>query len=203
MSQRQSDNCQIPLIVENRFSTELHIYESGDESPLPSSSAPEPETATPKEVEEEQVDRLMVPQRVVLSTESPAALKVGTHQIIPKNLASRSKNRHHTTVVTFPVGLENSSAASQNRRSTPRPDVSWEDYESDGESSNTWRNRRNQSYKVAITSLNVDALVTGPETDSKLKPVREGRAPSPAPVRNTGRKVHMLWGERSKGGALR
>ncbi|XP_030588776.1 rho guanine nucleotide exchange factor 16 isoform X2 [Archocentrus centrarchus] len=188
MSQSQSDNFQIPLVVENQFSTELHIYESGDECPLPSSSAPEPETCAPKEAEEEQVDRLVVPQQVVLSTESPAALKVGTQQIIPKYLASRPKNRHHTTVVTFPVGLENSSSASQTRRSTPRPDVSWEDYDSDGDGSNMWRNRRNQSYKVAMTSLNVDALVTGQETESKLKPVREGRAPSPAPVRSTGRK---------------
>lgn len=192
MSQSQSEDCQVPQIVENQFATELHIYESGDECPSPGSATPEPEASTPKEqaedVDDDKVDRLAVPQQVVLSTTSPAALKVGKEQMIPKKLAvsSRPKNRHHTTVVTFPVGLENSSSANQSRRS----DVSWDDYDSDGEGFGIRRNRRNQSYRAAIISLNFETLATEQATATELKPVREGRAPSPAPIH--GRKVHKL-----------
>lgn len=194
MSQSQSEDCQVPQIVENQFATELHIYESGDECPSPASATPEPEASTPKEqaedVDDDKVDRLAVPQQVVLSTTSPAALKVGKEQMIPKKLAvsSRPKNRHHTTVVTFPVGLENSSSANQSRRS----DVSWDDYDSDGEGFGIRRNRRNQSYRAAIISLNFETLATEQATATELKPVREGRAPSPAPIRTHGRKVHKL-----------
>lgn len=189
MSQSQSEDCQVPQIA-----TELHIYESGDECPSPGSATPEPEASTPKEqaedVDDDKVDRLAVPQQVVLSTTSPAALKVGKEQMIPKKLAvsSRPKNRHHTTVVTFPVGLENSSSANQSRRS----DVSWDDYDSDGEGFGIRRNRRNQSYRAAIISLNFETLATEQATATELKPVREGRAPSPAPIRTHGRKVHKL-----------
>lgn len=198
MSQSQSEDCQVPQIVENQFATELHIYESGDECPLPGSATPEPEASAPEEQaeneEEDKVHRLAVPQQVVLSTTSPAALKAGKEQMIPKKLAvsSRPKNRHHTTVVTFPVGLENSSSANQSRHSTPRPDVSWNDYDSDGEGFGIRRNRRNQSYRAAIISLNFETLATEQATATELKPVREGRAPSPAPVRTHGRKVHKL-----------
>lgn len=194
MSQSQSEDCQVPQIVESQFATELHIYESGDECPSPGSATPEPEASTPKEqaedVDDDKVYRLAVPQQVVLSTTSPAALKVGKEQMIPKKLAvsSRPKNRHHTTVVTFPVGLENSSSANQSRRS----DVSWDDYDSDGEGFGIRRNRRNQSYRAAIISLNFETLATEQATATELKPVREGRAPSPAPIRTHGRKVHKL-----------
>lgn len=194
MSQSQSEDCQVPRIVENQFATELHIYESGDECPLPGSATPQPEASTPKEqaedVDDDKVDRLAVPQQVVLTTKSPAALKVGKEQMIPKKLAvsSRPKNRHHTTVVTFPVGLENSSSANQSRRS----DVSWDDYDSDGEGFGIRRNRRNQSYRAAIISLNFESLATEQATATELKPVREGRAPSPSPIRTHGLKVHKL-----------
>lgn len=190
MSQSQSEDCQVPQIVENQFATELHIYESGDECPLPGSATPQPEASTPKEqaedVDDDKVNRLAVPQQVVLTTKSPAALKVGKEQMIPKKLAvsSRPKNRHHTTVVTFPVGLENSSSANQSRRS----DVSWDDYDSDGEGFGIRRNRRNQSYRAAIISLNFESLATEQATATELKPVREGRAPSPSPIRTHGRK---------------
>uniref|UniRef100_A0A3Q4M7T0 Rho guanine nucleotide exchange factor (GEF) 16 n=1 Tax=Neolamprologus brichardi TaxID=32507 RepID=A0A3Q4M7T0_NEOBR len=179
MSQSQSEDCQVPQIVENQFATELHIYESGDECPLPGSATPQPEASTPKEQAEDVdddkglKDRLAVPQQVVLTTKSPAALKVGKEQMIPKKLAvsSRPKNRHHTTVVTFPVGLENSSSANQSRRS----DVSWDDYDSDGEGFGIRRNRRNQSYRAAIISLNFESLATEQATATELKPGTLGR----------------------------
>lgn len=182
MSQSQpasSEDHLAPLILESHFSTELHIYEPGDERP------PSPESETPAE---DQVDRAL-PQKVRLSTQSPAALKTGTHQLIPKGLATpsgRPKNRHHTTVVTFPVGLENSGRI---RHSTQGPDVSWEDYDSDGDGFALRRNRRNKSYRAAVTSLDIGAMAKGQGSNTLLKPARVGRAPSPNPGRSPGRKV--------------
>lgn len=201
MSHSQSDSCmgdQAPLILESHFSTELHISEPGDDCcQSQSSPTPQSETSTPQDV----VDRMVVPQKVVLSTQSPAARKVGTHQLIPKNLAaaSRHKIRHHTTVVTFPVGLENSSSGTRSRHSTQGPDVSWEDYDSDGDGFALRRNRRNKSYRAAVTSLDIEAMAAGRVAAATLKPVREDRAPSPGPARSPGRKVHRPRGLGSKG----
>ncbi|KAM3617117.1 uncharacterized protein V6R79_002437 [Siganus canaliculatus] len=177
---------QAPLILESHFSTELHIYEPGDERNQLQSSP----TAQCEPPQQDIVDRLVVPQQVVLSTQSPAALKTGTHQLIPKSLAasSRSKQRHHTTVVTFPVGLENSSSGTRTRHSTQGSDVSWEDYDSDGDGFALRRNRRNKSYRAAVTSLDMEAMSAGRGAAASLKPVTEGRAPSPSPARSPGRK---------------
>ncbi|XP_059189613.1 rho guanine nucleotide exchange factor 16 [Centropristis striata] len=186
MSHGHSDSClgdQAPLIL-----TELHISEPGDECYQPQSTPrPQSESSMPQE---DAVDRMVVPQKVVLSTLSPAAQKVGSHQLIPKNLAAggRPKNRHHTTVVTFPVGLEISSSAARIRHSTQGPDVSWEDYDSDGDGFALRRNRRNKSYRAAVTSLDIEAMASGRASGATLKPVREDRAPSPGPARSPGRK---------------
>uniref|UniRef100_A0A8C2WQN7 Rho guanine nucleotide exchange factor (GEF) 16 n=1 Tax=Cyclopterus lumpus TaxID=8103 RepID=A0A8C2WQN7_CYCLU len=190
MSHSQLDSYkgdQAPLILENHFSTELHISEPGDDSRQPQSPpTTQSEKSTPPE---DVVDRMVVvPPRVVLSTQSPAARKVGTHQLIPKNLASRHKIRHHTTVVTFPLGLEHSSGGTRSRHSTQGPDVSWEDYDSDGDGFALRRNRRNKSYRAAVTSLDIEAMASGRGTVDTLKPVREDRAVSPSPARSPGRK---------------
>ncbi|XP_029974200.1 rho guanine nucleotide exchange factor 16 [Salarias fasciatus] len=179
---------QVPLILESCFSTELHISEPGDECCQPPRSlTPRSRTPTPQD---DEVDRIVVPQQVVLSTQSPAALKVGTHQLIPKNLAmsSRPKNRHHTTVVTFPLGLENSNSGARSRHSTQGVDVSWDDYDSDGDGFALRRNRRNKSYRAAVTSLDIEAMAAKRGAGTKLQAVQEDRAPSPGPARSPGRK---------------
>lgn len=193
MSQSQPDSYvgdQIPLILESHFSTELHISEPGDDC-CQSPSSPVLQSESPQE---DVVDRIVVPQQVVLSTQSPAALKTGTNQLIPKNLitASRPKNRHHTTVVTFPVELEKSMSGTRSRHSTQGPDVSWEDYDSDGDGFALRRNRRNKSYRAAVTSLDIEAMAGGQGSASTLKPVKENRAPSPNLARSPRRKVHGL-----------
>lgn len=180
MSQGQSDSQlgnDAPVILDSHFSTVLHISEPEDDC---SPSSPQ---------QEDVVDRTVVPQKVVLSTQSPAALKIGTHQLIPKNLAaaSRPKHRHHTTVVTFPIGLEHSSTRA--RHSAQGSDVSWEDYDSDGDGFALRRNRRNKSYRAAVTSLDIEAMAEGKGSASTLKPVKENRAPSPNPGRSPRRKV--------------
>lgn len=119
---------------------------------------------------------------VVLSTQSNAARKLGTQQLIPKNLAvtSRPKNRHHTTVVTLPVSLQ-------------ATDISWEDYDSDvGDGLSLRRNRRNQSYRAAVTSLNLDALPSELQTetmalDSEAKAANQKQAHKSGRKRTLGR----------------
>lgn len=198
MSQSQSEDSpagdKVPLILESQFSTELHISEPGDEDycpPIQSLSTPPMEKSP---VKEDKVDRLVVPPQVVLSTASPAAQKFGSQQLIPKSLATsgRPKHRHHTTVVTFPVGLEHSSNETRIRHSAQGSDVSWEDYDSDGDGFSLRRNRRNMSYRAAVTSLDIEAMATGRESTVPLKPVGENRASSPSPCRTPGRKVRFL-----------
>lgn len=187
MSHSQSENSvgdQVPHILESQFSTELRIVETDDE--ISPTSEPSPSVS-----QQDGVDGLLVAQHVVLSTHSPAAMKLGTQQLFPKNLAaaSRPKNRHHTTVVMFPVGLENSSKETRTRHSSQGPDVSWDDYDSDGDGFALRRNRRNKSYRAAVTSLDIEAMVRSQGDADTLKPVREDQASSPSPARSPRRKV--------------
>lgn len=198
MSQTQSDSMsdQAPLILENRFSTELHISEPEDDCcQSRKSPAPQSDKSTPQK---DVMHRLAVPQKVVLSTQSFAARKVGTHQLIPKNLAtsSRPKTRHHTTVVTFPVGLENSRSGTRSTQSSLGQDVSWDDYDSDGDGFDLRRNRRNKSYRAAVTSLDVDAMVEQGAA-ATLEPVRESTVVSAVPARSPGHKVNLAGGHRA------
>ncbi|XP_024149508.1 rho guanine nucleotide exchange factor 16 [Oryzias melastigma] len=190
MSQSESENCsQVPELLGSHLATELHIYEPGDECHQAGAS-PTPSCETPTPVQDPE-DRIPESHEVVLSTESPAAQKMGSHQLIPKTLASRPKNRHHTTVVTFPVKKSGGdSSESHSRHSAQVPDVPWEDYDSDGDGFDMRRNRRNRSYRAAVTSLDIEAMSSGRAPVSTLKPVSEVRASSPDPPRTLGRKFN-------------
>ncbi|XP_052418875.1 rho guanine nucleotide exchange factor 16 [Carassius gibelio] len=147
------------LLPESRFSSALQL-----EPPSGRSSS---------SIDLSRVDSPEDEQRtVVLSTQSEAARKQGARQLIPKNLAvsSRPKNRHHTTVVTLP------------------PDLSWEDYDSDlGDGFSLRRNRRNKSYRAAVTSLNLDALPSELQTEV-LSPVGEEKPVNQKQPQKSGRK---------------
>lgn len=192
MSQSESNNGnQAPALLESQLATVLHISEPGDEC-FQAEASPTP-SGEPATLEEDRDDRIMEPHEVVLSTESRAVQKMGTHQLIPKTLASRPKNRYHTTVVTFPVRLEkssgDSSGESHSRHSAQVPDVPWEDYDSDGDGFDLRRNRRNRSYRAAVTSLDVEAMMSAERAPvSTLKSVNEVRASSPGPSHTVGRK---------------
>lgn len=204
---------QAPHITESCFSTVLHISEPGDEDyELQHPTSPQIEISPAKEEEEaeeeevgDMVDRLVVSKNVILSTRSKVSQKVGTQQLIPKNLAtsSRPKNRHHTTVVTFPVGLELSKSGtdSKSRHSAQGPEVSWEEYDSDGEGLALRRNRRNKSYRAAVTSLDVGFGSKG--NTNRLEPVKERRAPSPSPSRSPGRKRTLGRKRNNKRGSFK
>ncbi|XP_067269247.1 rho guanine nucleotide exchange factor 16 [Pseudorasbora parva] len=167
MSHRKSDGSmgdQSLLVPESYFSSVLQL----DQPPVRSASSIDLSSVnSPKEEK----------RTVVLSTQSNAARKLGTQQLIPKNLAvsSRPKNRYHTTVVTLPVALQST-------------DISWEDYDSDAaDGFSLRRNRRNKSYRAAVTSLNIDALPSEPQTET-LTLVREAKADNQKQAHKTGRK---------------
>lgn len=179
MSNRKSQSSigdQSPLLLDSTFSSQLQL----DHQQTRSSSSTD----------------LLVPESsskpsIILSTQSEAARKLGTQQLIPKNLAisSRPKNRHHTTVVTLPVALE---AQKKAQRFSHEPDLSWEDYDSDDGGSSLRRNRRNKSYRAAV-----DFPET--ETDFKqdlLQPIAEeknNKLPSPKPGSRLGPKVSNYY----------
>ncbi|XP_078094887.1 rho guanine nucleotide exchange factor 16 [Mustelus asterias] len=85
--------------------------------------------------------------KVVLSTDSPAALKAGHQQIIPSKLAMGTKTKMR------PQGSSPSGRRDSGRRevqSMPPSDLRYEDGREAGGSGGTLqRNRRNMSYKVA------------------------------------------------------
>uniref|UniRef100_A0A8C4ZM45 Rho guanine nucleotide exchange factor (GEF) 16 n=1 Tax=Gadus morhua TaxID=8049 RepID=A0A8C4ZM45_GADMO len=165
---------QSPLRLDHCFSTELHITEPGEggslsppgcpRSPPSPQSPPSPHSprsphspCAPQEV------WALQKEKVLLSTTSQVAQKLGTQQLIPRSLAApggRSKTRHHTTVVSFPIAPERSfgggdggGGSGRSRHSTQGPEMSWEDYDSDGDGFSLRRNRRNKSYRVAILDL--------------------------------------------------
>ncbi|CAL8368718.1 unnamed protein product [Lota lota] len=195
MTHIQSDGLlgdQSPLRLDQCFSTELHITEPGEggaQSPQGCSRSPAPRTPDApagvqhrQDAEEVEVWTLQK-DKVLLSTTSQAAQKLGTQQLIPRSLATagRNKSRHHTTVVSFPIAPERSfgdgGGSVQTRHSTQGPEVSWEDYDSDGGGFALRGNRRNKSYRVAV--LDLDGGADAQQQDTLLTPVREERSASP------------------------
>lgn len=180
MSHQQSQTSkgdQSPLLLDSMLSSQLHLENQAD------SSSSNTELTVPGQ-----------PPRtpVILSTQSEVARKLGTQQLIPKNLAvtSRPKNRHHTTVVTMPVVRE---AQKNIQRFSHDPDLLWEDY--DGDDGGLRRNRRNKSYRAAVTSLDADLTWK----QDLLVPVSEEqeKSPSQKPAPSSGHKVShtvTFWG---------
>ncbi|KAK0132695.1 Rho guanine nucleotide exchange factor 16 [Merluccius polli] len=214
MTHRRSDGPvggQSPHRLDQCFSTELHITEPGDEVCAPSSAPATPAVWLKMEQQQDAEEGGVAPaltltpapreETVLLSTESLVSRKLGTQQLIPKSLAaaSRTKNhhttRHHTTVISFPFAPESplgsSGTEGRTRHSTMGPDVSWEDYDSDGEGFALRRNRRNKSYRVAVTDLD-GGTASQEEPDgggaALLTPVREELASSPGRRRDRLRK---------------
>ncbi|KAM6241123.1 rho guanine nucleotide exchange factor 16 [Porphyrio hochstetteri] len=124
------------------------------------------------------------PWRIVLSTDSPAALKMGTQQLIPRSLAVSTKTKNSSSRRQS-LGAVGSSweplSPDPKRASVPSFSVEAE-LEDDGMGA-IKRNLRNQSYRAAMQGLDGDLGNTGPS----LKPPssEEGSAPTTrSPARN-------------------
>ncbi|XP_071431655.1 rho guanine nucleotide exchange factor 16 [Pithys albifrons albifrons] len=142
------------------------------------------------------------PRRIILSTDSPAALKVGTQQLIPKSLAVSSKPKNnpsrHQSFGASGVSREPLSPDSK-RASVPVISLELEDEEDGGGALK--RNLRNMSYRAAMKGLAVE-----PETAKavpSLKPLSEEG--SALPDRSPGRNKRTLGRKRvqKRGGSFK
>ncbi|XP_018432405.1 PREDICTED: rho guanine nucleotide exchange factor 16 [Nanorana parkeri] len=118
--------------------------------------------------------------RVILSTESPAAHKLGTQQLIPKGLAiaTKTKNPRHHTIASSTITKE---FLQREQKRLAIPELSVED---DIDSGGLKRNLRNQSYRAAVRSFK-DEDIQPLKPMSTLKPVSED--PHAPPPRSPGR----------------
>ncbi|XP_062449574.1 rho guanine nucleotide exchange factor 16 isoform X2 [Rhea pennata] len=141
------------------------------------------------------------PRRVVLSTESPAALKVGTQQLIPKSLAvstrTKTPSRHQSPGAAGsskePLGPD------PKRASVPSASPEAEAEVDDDFGGALKRNLRNMSYRAAMRGLGAEPLGAA----TALKPVpEEGSAP---PARSPGRHKRPLGRKRvqKRGGSFK
>ncbi|KFV19296.1 Rho guanine nucleotide exchange factor 16, partial [Tauraco erythrolophus] len=143
------------------------------------------------------------PRRIVLSTDSPAALKLGTQQLIPKGLAvsTKAKNipvRHQSFGA---AGLSREPLGPDHPKRASVPSFSLEmEVEDDGGGA-LKRNLRNMSYRAAMKGLG-----TEPEPVNampSLKPVSEEG--STLPARSPGRNKRTFGRRRvqKRGGSFK
>ncbi|KAJ7395515.1 hypothetical protein BTVI_153773 [Pitangus sulphuratus] len=142
------------------------------------------------------------PRRIILSTESPAALKVGTQQLIPKSLAVSSKPKNspsrHQSFVASGASRE---PLSPDPKRTVVPIVSLEAEDEEDGGGALKRNLRNMSYRAAMKGLG-----TEPEPAKavpSLKPLSEEG--SALPDRSPGRNKRTLGRKRvqKRGGSFK
>ncbi|XP_053818897.1 rho guanine nucleotide exchange factor 16 isoform X2 [Vidua chalybeata] len=139
------------------------------------------------------------PRRIVLSTDSPAALKVGTQQLIPKSLAVSSKpksspSRHQS------FGASREPLSPDPKRAAV-PVLALEAEDEDDGGGALKRNLRNMSYRAAMKGLGAE--LEPAKAPPSLKPVSEdGSTP---PDRSPGRSKRTLGRKRvqKRGGSFK
>ncbi|XP_043853336.1 rho guanine nucleotide exchange factor 16 [Dromiciops gliroides] len=192
MSQRYSDSSldEKSKLLRYRLHSELRLDEDGNPAPglpRPRDSLKSMEDA----VFQAECPLPCEPHHVILSTESPAALKVGTQQLIPKGLAVSTKAKTPTRHQSFALTMTSKEAASRDSKRLSAPSFSWDDLDVDVTSAGMLkRNLRNQSYRAAMKGFGSPAE---PKPIPTLKPLVEepvqARARSPARNKKTlGRK---------------
>ncbi|NXJ82274.1 ARHGG factor, partial [Trogon melanurus] len=139
------------------------------------------------------------PRRIVLSTDSPAALKVGTQQLIPKSLAvsTKTKNnpsRHHSFGASRePLGHD--------PKQTSVPSLSLEvEVEDDGAGA-LKRNLRNMSYRAAMKGL--DTELEPVNAVPSLKPVSEEGSTLPAHSPGRSKRTFARKRVQKRGGSFK
>ncbi|XP_049631275.1 rho guanine nucleotide exchange factor 16 [Suncus etruscus] len=204
MSQRHSDSSVEESFPEYRFHSELRLDAKGHPVPkLPmvrsslrlrigptspsSMAAPEGPVAGP----------------VVLSTESPVALKMGTQQLIPKGLAASSKTKTPARHQSFGAAILSKEAARRDPQILATPSFSLDDMDVDvGATSMLRRNLRNQSYRAAMKSLGGPGSQEDPSLMTpKLQSLAE--EPNQPPARSTARNKKTLGRKRANKGSFK
>ncbi|KAK2105717.1 Rho guanine nucleotide exchange factor 16 [Saguinus oedipus] len=197
MSQRHSDSSLEEKLLEYRFHSELRLDASGNPaSGLPmvrgslrvrDNAAFQPEAPAPPGHEE--------PRPIILSTESPAALKLGTQQLIPKGLAVASKSKTPARHQSFGAAVLSREAARRNPQLLPAASFSLDDMDVDTDPGGMLRrNLRNQSYRAAMKGLGKpggqgDAIQLSPKLQALAEEPTQPATRSPARHKKTlGRK---------------
>ncbi|XP_060055906.1 rho guanine nucleotide exchange factor 16 isoform X3 [Erinaceus europaeus] len=194
MSQRHSDSTLEEKFPEYRFHSELQLDVQGcpasrlpvvrgslraQDSVAPLLDAP----AVPPSPLGDQA-----PADVVLSTQSPAALKMGTQQLIPRSLAVCSKAKAPARHQSFAAAVLSKDAARQDPQLLVAPSFSLDDMDMDmGPRGALRRNLRNQSYRAAMKDLEPLAVEGGSVLlTPKLQALAEepSQPPSRCPAKN-------------------
>uniref|UniRef100_A0A452HR24 Uncharacterized protein n=1 Tax=Gopherus agassizii TaxID=38772 RepID=A0A452HR24_9SAUR len=167
MSHRHSDGSMgdKALLLERKFRSELRIDTS-----VPSTSGKRSSMAALDNAQRSPSPT--EPRRVILSTESPAALKVGTQQLIPKSLAVSTKSKTPARHQSFAVTMQSKEAARCDTKRMSAPSISLDDLDIEMDSS-LKRNLRNTSYRAAMKGLrNVEEPESEPSKGvATLKPM--------------------------------
>ncbi|XP_029086670.1 rho guanine nucleotide exchange factor 16 isoform X2 [Monodon monoceros] len=169
MSQQHSDSSLEEKLLEYRFHSELHLDTEGNPaSGLPmvrgslqsrSNAAFQPDAPVPPSPSPEAQEL----RTIVLSTQSPAALKMGTQQLIPRSLAVSSKAKTPARHQSFGAAMLSKEAARRDPRLLPAPSFSLDDMDVDtGPGGMLRRNLRNQSYRAAMKGLGTPGGEGGP-----------------------------------------
>ncbi|XP_033012312.1 rho guanine nucleotide exchange factor 16 [Lacerta agilis] len=94
------------------------------------------------------------PHRIILSTQSPAALKVGTQQLIPKGLAEGPKPKVPSRHQSFSAAILSKEAARLDPKRMSAPSISFDDpEEAELDGGTLKRNLRSMSYRAAMKGL--------------------------------------------------
>ncbi|NWV48631.1 ARHGG factor, partial [Daphoenositta chrysoptera] len=139
------------------------------------------------------------PRRVILSTESPAALKVGTQQLIPKSLAVSSKPKNSPSRPQSFGASREPLSPDPKRAAVPVLALEAEDEDDGGGALK--RNLRNMSYRAAMKGPGAE--MEPPKVTPSLKPVSEDG--SALPDRSPGRSKRTLGRRRvqKRGGSFK
>ncbi|XP_036251959.1 rho guanine nucleotide exchange factor 16 [Molothrus ater] len=139
------------------------------------------------------------PRRIVLSTHSPAALKVGTQQLIPKSLAVSSKPKNSPSRPQSFGASREPLSPDPKRAAVPMLALEGEDEDDGGGALK--RNLRNMSYRAAMKGLGAD--VEPAKASPSLKPTSEDG--SALPDRSPGRSKRTLGRKRvqKRGGSFK
>lgn len=160
MAQRRPDSALEEQLLEGRFHSELRLDAQGNPEPrLPLVRSPpqgrsnavfQPDTPEPPPASPEPRE----PRTVILSTQSPAALKLGTAQLIPRSLAVSSKAKAPARHQSFGAAVLSKEAARREPRLLAAPSFSLDDMDMDmGPGGALSRNLRSQSYRAAMKGL--------------------------------------------------
>ena len=166
MSQRHSDSSLEEKLLEYRFHSELRLDAQGNPaSTLPmvrgslrskSNAAFQPDSP-----------EAQAPRAVVLSTQSPAALKMGTQQLIPRSLAVSSKAKTPARHQSFGAAMLSKEAARRDPRLLSAPSFSLDDMDVDTGSGGVLRRTlRNHSDRAAMKGLGTPGAGGGPSSSA-------------------------------------